>query len=542
MPESAIVPETPPVVTRPYRVLVLDRVDPAGLEILGAVAEVDARDAIAPGELLEIIGSYDALMVRSATKVTAELLEAGKRLQIVGRAGVGVDNIDVTAATQQGVVVVNSPEGNTIAAAEHAVALMLSLSRRVGAADAAMKSGQWSRERFVGIEMYQKTLGVLGLGKIGARVAKVARALGMRVLGCDPFLTPDRAQELGVEPVSFDDLLASSDVISLHVPKTPETHHLFNGPNLARCKPGVRLVNCSRGGIIDEAALVEAIRSGQVAGAALDVFEKEPLGESALRELGDRIVLTPHLGASTEEAQIKVAVDVAEQIVSVLEGGSARSAVNIPSLRAEWVESVRPLLPLAEKLGSLAAQLQAGAIQRIEVLFQGALASKPVDPLLTAVIKGVLGHAVGEGVNYVNAAHVARQRGIEIRESRSSEVRDYAELLTVTVHGAEGWHTVAGTILAEGDARIVRIDEHAFSLRPSGDILVATHQDRPGMIGIVGTLLGELEVNIFGFQLGRRYRNGPALMVLNVEDPITPDGLMRLGAIDGIDGVRFVRF
>ncbi len=528
--------------TRPFRVLVLDRVDPSGIEILGQLAEVDARDAISAQELLEIIGGFDALMVRSATRVTAEVFAAGKRLKIVGRAGVGVDNIDVPAATQHGVVVVNSPEGNTIAAAEHAVALMMAVSRRVTSADAAMKGGQWARERFVGIELYHKTLGIMGLGKIGARVAKVARALGMQVLGCDPFLTPERAQELGVEAVSFEDLLAKSDVISLHVPKTPETQHLFNADTLARCKQGVRLVNCSRGGIIDENALVEAIRSGHVAAAALDVFEKEPLGESALRELGDRIVLTPHLGASTEEAQIKVAVDVAEQIVAVLEGGSARSAVNIPSLRPEWVETVRPLLPLAEKVGSLAAQLQQGPIERIDVLFQGALASKPVDPLLTAVLKGVLGNAVGESVNYVNASHVARERGIEVRESRSSEVRDYAELLTVTVRGKDGWHTVAGTILGDGDARIVRIDEHAFSLKPVGDILVATHQDRPGMIGIVGTLLGELGVNIFGFQLGRRYRNGPALMVLNVEDPIAPDGLARLGALDGIDGVRFVRF
>jgi D-3-phosphoglycerate dehydrogenase len=525
----------------PFKVLVLDRVDPAGIAILGEVAQVDARDAIDPAELLRIIGEYDALMVRSATKVTAEVLEAGTRLKIVGRAGVGVDNIDVPAATKRGVIVVNSPDGNTIAAAEHALSLMFALTRHVPGADTAMKRSEWKRERFMGTELYHKTLGVLGLGKIGAKVAKVARALDMRVLGCDPFLTPERAQELGVEPVSFDELVAASDFISIHVPKTPETTKLFNAESLARCKAGVRIVNCARGGIIDEGALVDAIRSGHVAGAALDVFEKEPLGESALRELGEAIVLTPHLGASTEEAQIKVAVDVAEQISEVLKGGSARAAVNIPTMRPEVVEPVRPFMGLAEKLGSFAAQLLDGAIERIEILYHGGLAGKNVEPLTVAALKGALSHAVPEGVNYVNAPLVAKERGIEVRESRSNESRDYADLMSVTVIGGGQWHTVAGTVFGEGDARLVRIDEHAFNMAPVGDILIVPHQDRPGSIGVIGTLLGEEGVNIFGFQLGRKYKKGPAVMALNVDDAINVDLLARIGNIDGFHDVRFVR-
>lgn len=527
--------------TTPFNVLVLDRVDTAGLAILGDIAQVDARDAVAPDELLRIIGNYDALMVRSATKVTREVIEAGTRLKIIGRAGVGVDNIDVPAATKEGIIVVNSPEGNTVAAAEHALALMFALARHVPMADAAMKVGEWKRERYTGHELYHKTLGIVGLGKIGSRVAKVASAVGMRVLGADPFLTPERAQELGVEPVDFETLIAQSDYITLHVPKTAETSKLFNAEVLARCKAGVCLINCARGGVIDEAALVDAIQSGHVAGAALDVFEKEPLGESPLRGLGDRIILTPHLGASTEEAQIKVAVDVAEQIVSVLKGEGARSAVNIPTLRPEVVEPVRPFMGLAEKLGSFAAQLLDGPIERIEILYHGGLAAKNVEPLTVAAIKGVLSHAIPEGVNYVNAPLVAKDRGVEVRESRSTEARDYADLLSVAVIGSNGiWHTVAGTVFGEGDPRVVRIDEHAFNMSPSGDVLIAPHQDRPGAIGTLGTLLGELGININGFQLGRKYKRGPAVMVLNVDDTISPEAISRIGTLEGFHDVRFV--
>lgn len=527
------------------KVLVLDRVDPAALPLLDAVAEVDARDSLAPDELLSLIGEYDALMVRSATKVTRAVIEAGRRLRIIGRAGVGVDNIDVPAATERGIIVVNSPEGNTIAASEHALALMLALARRIPPADASMKAGRWQREAFMGKELYQSTLGVMGLGKIGARLVKAANALGMHVVAFDPFVTPERASEMGAELMGLDELLAVSDFLSIHVPKTAETAGLFDRETLAKCKRGIRIINAARGGIIDEDALAEAIREGQVAGAALDVFAQEPLSaDSPLRSLGDRILLTPHLGASTEEAQIKVAVDVAEQIACVLSGESARSAVNIPSMRPELLEPVKAYLPLAEKLGALVAQIMPGPTRRIEVLYQGGLAGKAVEPLTTAVLKGILAQAVPEGVNYVNATLVAKERGLEVREARSSEVKDYADLITVTLVGDQGRHTVAGTLLSAtgpgGGARLVQIDDFSFNLSPQGYVLLIPHQDMPGAVGHVGTLLGQANINIFGLQLGRRYKNGPAMMVLNVDDAVPSEILTALGMQAGFHDVSCV--
>jgi len=535
---------TPPE-SRLAKVLVLDRVDPAALPLLDAVAEVDARDSLAPDDLLSVIGEYDALMVRSATKVTRAVIEAGRRLRIIGRAGVGVDNIDVPAATERGIIVVNSPEGNTIAASEHALALMLALARRIPPADASMKAGRWQREAFMGKELYQSTLGVMGLGKIGARLVKAANALGMHVVAFDPFVTPERASEMGAELMGLDELLAVSDFLSIHVPKTAETANLFDRETLAKCKRGIRIINAARGGIIDEEALVEAIEEGQVAGAALDVFAQEPLsGDSPLRSLGDRILLTPHLGASTEEAQIKVAVDVAEQIACVLSGESARSAVNIPSMRPELLEPVKPYLPLAEKLGALVAQIMHGPARRIEILYQGGLAGKAVEPLTTAVLKGILAQAVPEGVNYVNATLVAKERGLEVREARSSEVKDYADLITVTLVGDQGRHTVAGTLLSAtgpgGGERLVQIDDFSFNLSPQGYVLLIPHQDMPGAVGHVGTLLGQANINIFGLQLGRQYKNGPAMMVLNVDDAVPSEILAALGMQAGFHDVSCV--
>ena len=526
---------------QPFRVLVCDHVEPAGLTALAPVAQVESRPPMSRDELVAVIGDYDALMVRSATKVTAEVFEAGKRLKIVGRAGVGVDNIDVAAATRHGVIVVNSPEGNTVAAAEHAIGMMVSLSRRIPEADAAMKQGEWGRERFVGSELYMKTLGILGLGKIGQRVAAVARALGMRLLGFDPFLSSDKAHELGVELVELEKLLGESDFITIHVPKTPETTHLFAEESFKKLKPGARLINCARGGIIDEEALVRAIRDGRVAGAALDVFEKEPLGESALRELGDRVVLTPHLGASTEEAQLKVAIDVAEQIAAVLAGDPARSAVNIPSMRPEHIEPVRPFLPIAEKLGLLLGQLLEGPIRRLEVLYAGGLAERNTEPLTTAVLKGLLSGAVAEGVNYVNAPLVAKERGIEVRESKTSEQGEFTDLIEVSCEASGGRRTVAGTVFGEANPRIVRIDDQRFNMEPVGYVLIAPHEDVPGVVGRIGTLLGESGINIFGLQLGRKYRRGPAVMALNVDEPIAPDLLATISALPGFHDVRCVK-
>jgi D-3-phosphoglycerate dehydrogenase / 2-oxoglutarate reductase len=364
------------------KVLVSDPIDQAGIDILSQVAQVDVKTGLQPEELLAIISEYDAIMIRSETRVTKEVIAAASKLKIIGRAGVGVDNVDVPAATRKGIVVVNSPEGNTIAAAEHALAMMLSLARYIPVANQSMKSGEWNRKQFVGTEVYKKTLGVVGLGKIGSHVATVARAMGMKLLAFDPFISAERAEELGCTLVELDSLFQQSDYITLHIPKTPETANMINAESIGKMKPTARIINCARGGIIDEAALAEAITSGKIAGAAIDVFAVEPLGDSPLRAVGKNLVLTPHLGASTAEAQINVALDVAEQIRDVLLGLPARSAVNIPGLRPEDMEKLKPYLQLAETLGNMVSQLAGGRIDHLDISFFGDLAEQQTKPVV----------------------------------------------------------------------------------------------------------------------------------------------------------------
>ncbi|MBD3560595.1 phosphoglycerate dehydrogenase, partial [Planktothrix sp. FACHB-1355] len=376
------------------KVLVSDSIDQAGIDILSQVAQVDVKTGLPAEELIRIIPEYNALMIRSETRVTKAVIEAGTQLKIIGRAGVGVDNVDVPAATRQGIVVVNSPEGNTIAAAEHALAMMLALSRYIPEANLSVKSNKWDRKSYIGTEVYKKNLGVVGLGKIGSHVATVARAMGMKVMAFDPYISSERAEQLGCRLVELDLLLREADYITLHMPKTPETTHLINAAALAKMKPTARIVNCARGGIIDEAALAEALQQGKIAGAALDVFETEPLGESALRSLGKQVVLTPHLGASTAEAQVNVAIDVAEQIRDVLLGLPARSAVNIPGLYPDVLEKLKPYLRLAETLGNLVGQLAGGRVESLTVRMQGELASNDSQPLVVASLKGLLSQAL----------------------------------------------------------------------------------------------------------------------------------------------------
>ena len=399
------------------KVLVSDPIDQAGLDILGQVAQVDQRTGLSAEELKAIIGEYDALMIRSGTQVTADVIEAADRLRIIGRAGVGVDNVDVPAATQRGVLVVNSPEGNTIAAAEHALALLLSLSRHVPQAHGSMRAGAWDRKKYVGNELYKKVLGVVGLGKIGSHVTKVAKAMGMNVIAFDPFVSAERAQQMQVRLTTLEDLFRQADYITLHIPRTPDTENLVNAELLRTMKPTARIVNCARGGIVDEAAIAEAIETGVIAGAGLDVFASEPLAQdSPLRGVERGLVLTPHLGASTEEAQENVAIDVAEQIRDVLLGLPARSAVNIPGLSAEIMERLKPHLQLAETLGLLVSQFSGGQLQELEVRLQGEFASHPSQPLVVAALKGLLTSALGDRINYVNASLEAKGRGINVLE------------------------------------------------------------------------------------------------------------------------------
>ncbi|MEQ9001811.1 MAG: phosphoglycerate dehydrogenase [Coleofasciculus sp. B1-GNL1-01] len=518
------------------KVLVSDPIDQAGIDILSQVAQVDVKTTLSPEQLVDIIPDYDAMMIRSGTRVTKEIIEAGKQLKIIGRAGVGVDNVDVPAATRQGIVVVNSPEGNTIAAAEHALAMMLSLSRHIPEANQSVKNSQWDRKRFLGAEVYKKTIGIVGLGKIGSHVATVARSMGMKLLAYDPFISLERADQLGCRLVDMDLLFREADYITLHIPKTPETTHLINAEALAKMKPTARIINCSRGGVIDEAALSEALKAGKIAGAALDVFESEPLGESPLRELGKEVILTPHLGASTAEAQVNVAIDVAEQIRDVLLGLPARSAVNIPGLSSNVLEQLKPYMRLAETLGNLVSQLAGGRIEQLNVRLQGELATNNSQPLVVASLKGLLSQALRERVNYVNASIEAKERGIRVIETRDASVQDYSGgSLLLSAKGSLGEHSVTGALLSDGEIHITSIDEFPINVPPSHHMLFTLHRDMPGIIGKIGSLLGSFNVNIASMQVGRKIVRGDAVMVLSIDDPL-PEGI--LTEITKVPGIR----
>jgi D-3-phosphoglycerate dehydrogenase len=517
------------------KVLVSDPIDQVGIDILSQVAKVDVQTDLTPEQLVKSIGEYDALMIRSGTRVTADVIEAGQKLKIIGRAGVGVDNVDVPAATRRGILVVNSPEGNTIAAAEHTLAMMMALSRHIADANQSMKAGRWDRKKFTGVEVYKKTLGIVGLGKIGAHVATVAQAMGMHLLAYDPFISLERAEQLGCQLVELDALLQQADYITLHLPKTPETANLISTAAIAKMKPTARIVNCARGGIIDETALAQALRAGQIAGAALDVYDAEPLGESPLRDLGMEIVLTPHLGASTEEAQVNVAIDVAEQIRDVLLGQPARSAVNIPGLRPDILEKLKPYLQLAETLGNLVGQLAGGRIEALNISLRGELASSQGQPIIIAALKGLLSYALQERVNYVNANIEAKERGIRVTETRDESSRDYVGSLKLTAKGTLGEHSVEGALLGHEEMRITSLDNFPINVPPSHYMLFTLHRDMPGIIGHIGSLLGSFNVNIASMQVGRKIVRGDAVMVLSLDDPL-PEGI--LSEIKQVTGIR----
>lgn len=522
-------------------VLITDNIHPDAAAILQAGGcEVLFEKKLSHEELLDRVSSrpVEALMIRSASTVSADVLAAGKHLKMVGRAGVGTDNIDLAVATQQGVIVVNSPEGNTIAAAEHTLGMLMALARHIPVADASMKQGRWARNQLVGVELFGKTLGVIGFGKIGRQVSKVCLATGMKVLVHDPFLTKAVADELGVQSVSLDDIWASADFITVHAPKTRETVHLLNRNSLARCKPGVRIINCARGGIIDEAALIDAIQSAQVAGAALDVFEEEPLSaDSPLLGLGDKVILTPHLGASTQEAQVNVALDVAEQIRDFFQFGTAKNAVNIPSLRKEILDPVRPYMPLAEALGSLVRQLAQGAAVSVEIIAKGDLSEHRIEPLTLAVLKGVFSQ-VREGVNYVNARSVAEENGIQVQETLTRAAGPYLNLLEVLLTTDVQTYRVGGTLISDQIYRIVDLDGYRMSLEPTENILVTPHRDQPGMIAQVSTALGTAGVNISALQVARKgtEAGGESLMVFNLDNPMPETLVETIQAQPGIYG------
>src|SRR5580658_6373416 len=511
------------------RVLTTEKLAERGLTLLAEAGhDVDVQLELSPEALLQVLPGAHALIVRSATQVTAEALEAGTDLAVVGRAGIGLDNVDVEAATRRGVMVVNAPESNVLSAAEHTMALLLAQARNVPQANAALKAGKWERSKWEGVELHGKTLGVVGLGRIGALVAQRALAFGMRLCAYDPYVSPDRARHMGVELLALDELVAEADFITIHLPKTPETAGLFGPDLLAKAKLGLRIVNASRGGIVYEEAWAEALRDGRVGGAAFDVFATEPCTDSPLFGL-PTVVVTPHLGASTVEAQDKAGVTIAEQVILALGGDFVPFAVNVAA--SEVSESVRPFLPLAEQLGRCFACLNDGLPDRLEVEYQGGLAGATTAILTLAVLKGGFAAGTEEPVSYVNAPQLAEERGLEIREVTTSTTRDYVNLITLRSTD----HSLAGTLSGpRSEPRIVLVDDHTVEVPPSEHMLVVRNDDRPGMIGLVGVVLGEADVSISSMAVGPSRAANTALMVLSTDGPVPDDAFARLGAADGI--------
>ena len=511
------------------RVLITEKLAARGLTLLSEAGhDVDVQLDLSPDALLGVLPGAHALIVRSATQVTADALEAGTDLAVVGRAGIGLDNVDVEAATRRGVMVVNAPQSNILSAAEHAMALLLAQARNIPQAHAALVAGKWERSKWEGVELHGKTLGVVGLGRIGALVAQRALAFGMRLCAYDPYVSPDRARHMGVELMALDELVAEADFITIHLPKTPETAGLFGRDLLAKAKPGLRIVNAARGGIVDEEALAEALRDGRIGGAAFDVFATEPCTDSPLFGL-PTVVVTPHLGASTVEAQDKAGVTIAEQVILALAGDFVPFAVNVAA--TEVSESVRPFLALAEQLGRCFACLNDGLPDRLEVEYQGGLASETTAILTLAVLKGVFAAGTEEPVSYVNAPQLAEERGLEIREVKTSTTRDYVNLITLRSSD----HSLAGTLSGpRSEPRIVLVDDHSVEVPPSEHMLVVRNDDRPGMIGLVGVVLGEADVSISSMAVGPSRAANTALMVLSTDRSVPDDAFSRLRGADGI--------
>ncbi|MEA3017290.1 MAG: D-3-phosphoglycerate dehydrogenase / 2-oxoglutarate reductase [Sphingomonadales bacterium] len=523
------------------KVLISDPMDPNAAEIFRAHGvEVDERPGLSKDELKAVIGGYDGLAIRSATKVTADLLDAAARLKVIGRAGIGVDNVDVAAATARGIVVMNTPFGNSITTAEHAIALMFALARELPAADASTQAGKWEKNRFMGVELTSKTLGLIGAGNIGSIVADRALGLRMKVIAFDPFLTQERAVDLGVEKVELDELLARADFITLHTPLTEQTRNILSRDNLAKTKKGVRIVNCARGGLIDEAALKEALESGHIAGAALDVFVEEPAKANPL--FGTQgLVATPHLGASTTEAQVNVAIQVAEQMSEFLTRGGVVNALNMPSLSAEEAPRLQPYMALAEKLGSLVGQVDGRRATGLSIEVEGAAAQLNQKPITGAVLAGFM-RVYSDSVNMVNAPFLARDRGLDVREVRHDREIDYHTLVRVTATTPDGERTVAGTLFGNSAPRLVDMFGIPLEAELEGEMIYIVNEDRPGFIGRLGTTLADAGINIGTFHLGRRAAGEEAVALVSVDNHVEPATIARLEAIPGVRRVKPLRF
>ena len=526
--------------TKP-RVLISDKMDPNAARIFeeqGCVVDVITGET--PEQLIARIGDYDGLAIRSSTRVTKEILAAATRLKVIGRAGIGVDNVDIPSASALGVVVMNTPFGNSITTAEHAIALIFALARQIPEANAQTQAGTWPKNGFMGVEVTGKVLGLIGAGNIGSIVASRALGLKMKVVAFDPFLTEERAIEMGVEKVELDGLLGRADFITLHTPLTDQTRNILSKENLAKCKKGVRIINCARGGLVDEAALKEGLDSGHIAGAALDVFVSEPAKESPLFGTPN-FICTPHLGASTTEAQVNVALQVAEQMADYLVNGGVTNALNMPSLSAEEAPKLRPYMALAEKLGSLVGQLTTGTIQRISIHTEGAAAELNAKPIVAAVLAGFL-RVQSDSVNMVNAPFLAKERGLEVREVKTEKAGDYHTMIRVSVKTDAGERSVAGTLFSNSEPRLVELFGIKVEAELTGHMMYIVNEDAPGFIGRIGTLLGENSINIGTFNLGRREAGGEAILLLSVDSPVPPPVLETARGVPGVKRVMALAF
>ncbi len=528
-----------------FKILVSDPLGKGGMDELKKEKniQVDEKAGLAPEELKKIIGDYDAIIIRSGTRLTKDLIEAAGKLRVIGRAGVGVDNVDLPAATKQGIIVMNTPEGNTISTAEHTFSMLMALARKIPQAAASVKNGEWKRHDFLGTELNGKTLGVVGFGRIGREVAKRANAFNMKVVVFDPFISKASVKEQPIEFMDLKSLLAVADFITVHTPLTPETKYLLNEETLKLCKKGVKLINCARGGIIEEKAMLAAIQSGQVSGVALDVFEKEPpSADNPLLKM-PQVISTPHLGAATQEAQENVAIDVVHQVVDALCERAIKNAVNLPSLDPEAYKVLKPWIMLAEKIGTLQSQLFPGSLKNVNILYGGEVTRYPLNPLTIAVVKGLLTPICGETVNFVNAPAMAKERGIDVTESRSTQAEDYSNYIEVEMTAGDKKTTIMGTIVGNQQLRIVHINEFLIDVEPEGFVIFIQNEDQPGVVGTVGTILGNNKINIAEMSLGRvpQGKKMLALTVINTDNEVPEKVITEIKKFPPILDVKVVK-
>lgn len=526
-----------------FKILVSDKLAEEGIEVLKKVKDfqIDCKYGLKADELKSIIGQYDALIVRSGTKVTADVIEAAKKLKVIGRAGVGLDNVDLPAATKKGIVAMNTPTGNTTATAEHTMSLILALSRNIPQACISIKSGKWERNKFEGVELYGKVLGVIGLGRIGSTVAKIAQSFGMRILAYDPFLSIEVASKKGVEMVELDKLLKESDFITLHIPKSSDSKSLLGYDELAKMKKTARIINCARGGIIDEAALAKALEEKKIAGCALDVFQEEPPNpQSAFFKL-DNVVATPHLGASTSEAQVNVAIEIAESVRDALLGRGIVNAANFPSVDAESYKVLEPYINLAFRMGKFAGQLINGRMNDVEVTYSGIITNYKVAPITLSLINGLLTPILGETVNFINALDLAKERAVNVKEILSNKEEEFVNCIKLEVKTDKEKFSLWGSLSSNKKARIVKVNNVYVDAVPEGYMLFINNNDKPGLVGAIGTLLGEVKVNIAGISLGREAQDGIAVSVVNVDSEVPENALEKLRSRKDIVFVKLIK-